>query len=299
MAPTTRTRATLIGLGTIAIWSTLAILGVLAGPVPPFQLVAMAFTLVFVLTLVIWTVRGDRPWRQLRLPAGLWALGIGGLFGYHLLYFVGIQTAPPAAANLINYLWPVLIVLFSALLPASSGVGSLRWFHLLGAVLGLAGSALIVTAGTGLSVNSSYLPGYLAAAGAALIWSGYSVLSRRYAHVSSHAVGGFCGATALLAWIAHGALETTIWPDTTLAWAAVIALGLGPVGSAFFLWDHAVKHGDLRVLGVGAYAAPMLSTLSLVVFGFTAPSWTLALACALITGGGLIAAREMLTSRAR
>lgn len=297
MATSQNRRATRIGLLTIVIWSTLAILSVLVGPVPPFQLVAMAFTFVFVLTLVIWTTRGDRPWSQLRLPLRVWALGIGGLFGYHLLYFVGVQSAPPAAANLINYLWPMLIVLFSALLPATSGVGSLRWFHLTGAALGLLGTALIITAGTGLTVNTAYIPGYLAAAGAALIWASYSVLSRRFAHVSTNAVGGFCGATAVLAWGAHFALEPTIWPNTFTTWLAVAALGLGPVGSAFFLWDHAVKHGDLRVLGASAYAAPMLSTLLLVVFGFTAPSWTLVVACALITGGGLLAARDLIAGR--
>lgn len=299
MADSTRTRATLIGLATILIWSTLAILGVLAGPVPPFQVVAMAFTLVFAMTMIIWIVRGERPWSHLRLPPNLWLLGIGGLFGYHLLYFTGIQSAPPAAANLINYLWPVLIVLFSALLPASSGVGSLRWFHLLGAALGLAGTALIVTDGNGLTVDTRYLPGYLAAAGAALAWSSYSVLSRRFAHISTNAVGALCGATATLAWIAHLALEKTTWPGTVLAWAAVIGLGLGPVGSAFFLWDHAVKHGDLRVLGVSAYAAPMLSTSLLVVFGLATPSWTLTLACALIAGGGLLAARDLIADRSR
>ena len=142
-------RVTLIGLFSILIWSTLAIFGVLAGPIPPFQLVAMAFTLVFVLTLVIWTVRGERPWSQLRLPARVWGLGLGGRFGYHLLYFVGIQSAPPAAANLINYLGPTLNVRLSALLPTTSGVGSLRCFHLTGATLGLLGDLLIVTTGTG------------------------------------------------------------------------------------------------------------------------------------------------------
>ena len=282
---------------TILIWSTLAVLGARVCDVPPLQLVAMAFTLVFALTLVVWTVQGKPIRHQFRLPARAWALGVTGLFGYHLLYFIGIQNAPPADANLINYLWPLLIVLFSALLPAESGVGSLRWFHIVGALLGLSGTALIVIAGTGLSVDTQYIQGYAAATGAALLWASYSVLSRRFAHISSDAVGSFCGATAGLAWVAHIALETTIWPQDAGAWIAAFFLGLGPVGTAFFLWDHAVKHGDLRVLGASAYAAPLLSTLLLVGFGFAAPSWTLALACLLITGGGLLAAREMLTRR--
>lgn len=294
-----KTRATLIGLSAVLIWSTLALFGALAGPVPPLQLVAMAFTIVFALSVAVWLLRGEKPLAHLRQPTRVWALGIAGLFGYHLLYFVGIQNAPPANANLINYLWPMLIVLFSALLPSDTGVGRLRWFHLTGATLGLAGTALIVM-GDGLwdgsvHIRAEYAGGYLAAAGAALAWSGYSVLSRRFAHVSTDAVGAFCGGTALLAWVAHLALEATVWPGGIIAWLAVFGLGLGPVGTAFFVWDHGVKHGDLRVLGAAAYAAPLLSTMLLVVTGLAAGTWTLALACALIGGGGLLAAREMLT----
>jgi drug/metabolite transporter (DMT)-like permease len=292
-----RTRATLVGLSAVPIWSTLALFAALAGPVPPLQLVAMAFTIVFALSMAVWIARGERPLDHLRQPPPVWALGIAGLFGYHLLYFVGIQAAPPAEASLINYLWPVLIVLFSALLPADSAVGRLRWHHLAGVALGLAGTVLIVTGGSGLGLRSEYADGYLAAAGAALAWSSYSVISRRFAHISTDSVGAFCGGTAALAWIAHLALEPTVWPNGVGAWAAVIALGLGPVGSAFFVWDHGVKHGDLRVLGAAAYAAPLLSTVLLVLAGLADATWPLALACALIVGGGLLAAREMLPSR--
>jgi drug/metabolite transporter (DMT)-like permease len=299
--PNTRRRATLIGLSAVLIWSTLALFGALAGPVPPLQLVAMAFTIVFVLSSVVWLLRGENPLVHLRQPASAWALGIAGLFGYHLLYFVGIQNAPPADANLINYLWPMLIVLFSALLPANTGVGRLRWHHLAGAAMGLAGTALIVLGNSAwdgsLRIWPEYVGGYLAAAGAALAWSSYSVLSRRFSHISTDAVGAFCGGTALLAWAAHLVLETTVWPTGTVAWLAVLGLGLGPVGAAFFVWDHGVKHGDLRVLGAAAYAAPLLSTILLVIVGLADGTWTLALACFLIVGGGLLAAREMLARR--
>jgi drug/metabolite transporter (DMT)-like permease len=294
---TERARATLVGLLAVAMWSTLALFGVLAGPVPPLQLVAMAFSVVFALTLAVWAARGESPLHHLRQPAPVWALGIAGLFGYHLLYFAGIQNAPPADANLVNYLWPVLIVLFSALLPAESAVGRLRWHHLAGASAGLAGTALIVTGGGAFALRPEFAGGYLAAAGAALAWSGYSVLSRRFAHVSTDAVGAFCGGTAALAWAAHLFLEPTVWPDGTVAWLAVLALGLGPVGTAFFVWDHGVKHGDLRVLGAAAYAAPLLSTVLLVAVGLADASWPLALACALIVGGGLLAARDMIAGR--
>ena len=294
-----RNRATLIGLSAVAIWSTLALFGALAGPVPPFQLVAMAFTIVFALTLGAWAARGEDPRTHLRQSAAVWILGIAGLFGYHLLYFIGIQNAPAADANLINYLWPMLIVLFSALLPTDAGVGRLRWFHLSGATFGLAGTALIVTDGNALTFHTEFVIGYLAAIGAALTWSGYSVLSRRFAHISTDAVGVFCGGTALLAWVAHLLLEPTVWPASTVAWLAVVGLGLGPGGTAFFVWDRGVKHGDLRVLGAGAYAAPLLSTILLLSFDLADASSTLVLACLLIVGGGLLAGRELLADATR
>ena len=290
---TTEIRATLIGLSAVVIWSTLAVFTVLAGPLPPLQLVAMAFTVVFALTLAMWTLRGENPLRHMRLPLPVWALGIAGLFGYHLFYFLGLQNAPPAEANLINYLWPVLIVLFSTLLPADTGVGRLRWYHVVGAGAGLLGTVVLIGGGAGLTFRAEFVGGYLAALAAALTWSSYSVASRRFAHISTDAVGAFCGGTAALAWVAHGVMETTVWPGDPVAWLAVLALGLGPVGSAFFVWDHGVKHGNLRVLGAAAYGAPLLSTVLLVAMGFTAASWPLALACALIVGGGLLVAKDL------
>ena len=148
-------------------------------------------------------------------------------------------------------------------------------------------------AGGGVNFAQDYLPGFAAAFVAAFVWSTYSVLSRRFATVKTDAVVGFCLVTAVLAAIFHLIFETTVWPANTGQWVAVIGLGVGPVGAAFYAWDVGVKRGDIRVLGASSYAAPVLSTIVLVAFGFTAPSLTLWLSAALIAGGGFIAARDM------
>jgi drug/metabolite transporter (DMT)-like permease len=139
------------------------------------------------------------------------------------------------------------------------------------------------------------MPGYAAAVVAAFVWATYSVVSRRFAAVPSDAVAGFCLVTAVLAAICHVAFETTVWPGHAGQWLAVIALGVGPVGAAFYAWDFGVKRGDIRVLGAVSYAAPVLSTLFLVLAGYAHPSISLALAALLITGGGLLAAKDLLT----
>ncbi|MBT9384836.1 EamA family transporter [Pseudooceanicola sp. CBS1P-1] len=284
----TRSRATLIGFTAILLWALLALFTVGTAPVPPLQLNAMCFGLGGLIGLG-WTAATGQiaAFRALPLPAFL--LGTLGLFGYHALYFAALRAAPAAEAGLIAYLWPLLIVLFSGLLPGER----LRPAHLLGAILGFSGAALIILGGSG-SYDPQNLTGYLLALACALTWSGYSVLSRRFAQVPTAAVTLFCLVTALLSLLLHLALETTVWPQGRTGWGAVLALGLGPVGLAFYTWDIGVKRGDIQLLGVASYAAPLLSTLALVLCGIAPASGKLIMAAALIAGGALLAARASL-----
>ena len=279
-------RATAIGGGAILLWALLALFTTGAAGLPPFQLLAMTFAVAFLLGLGLIARRGAAAFAVLRQRAAVWLLGVVGLFGYHAFYFFALDTAPAVEASLIAYLWPLLIVLFSALLPGQR----LSAAHLAGAGLGFAGAVLLIGRGGGFAVDPAYLTGYLAALACALTWSGYSVLNRRFAAVPTDAVTGFCGGVALLGLACHLAFETTVTPTAGQGLAA-LALGLGPVGIAFFAWDHATKHGDLQVLGALAYAAPLISTLLLIAFGRAEATWTVGIACLLITGGAALAAR--------
>lgn len=283
----TRGRATAIGFGAVAMWSLLALLTIGAGPIPPFQLTAMCFTIGGALGLG-WIARSGTGFRAMRgLPPAVWMVGICGLFGYHAAYFTALGLAPPAQASLVAYLWPLLIVLFSGLLPGER----LRVGHLVGAAIAFAGAWLVVL-GPGEGFSAGHLPGLAAAAACAVIWAAYSVLSRRLGAAPTETVAVFCLATAALSLGAHLAFETTVWPQGARAWAAVAALGAGPVGLAFYLWDIGCKRGDIQILGVGAYAAPLISTAALVAAGYAPATPTLALSALLITGGALVAARS-------
>ena len=281
--PMPTARATLIGFSAILMWSLLALLTVMSGRVPPLQLQAMTFALGGAIGLV-WVAR-NKAWAAFVQPAKVWALGVGGLAGYHALYFASLRFAPPAEAGLINYLWPLLIVLFSGLLPGER----LRAKSVAGALLGLAGT-IVLFMGKGGTLGLDNWPGYACAFCAAFVWSGYSVLSRRFAAVPTATVAGFCVATAVLATLAHVSFETALWPQGPTQWLAVVLLGVGPVGIAFYVWDIGVKRGDIRLLGVGSYAAPVLSTAALVLAGYAPATASLVLAALLISGGGLIAA---------
>lgn len=287
-----RLTATLAGGTAVLLWALLALFTTWASGIPPFQLVSLCFTVAALIGFGVIARKGRAGWQSLRQPAGAWALGSFGLFGYHFFYFMALGNAPAVEASLIAYLWPLLIVVFSALLPGER----LRWFHLAGALLGLAGAGLLVTKGQGLAFDTRYGLGYLAAVACALTWSIYSVANRRFGSVPTDTVAGFCAAAALLGFISHALFETWVMPTAT-QWGAILLLGLGPVGAAFFVWDYGTKHGHIQALGALAYGAPLLSTLLLIAFGQAEATWSVALACGLIVGGALLASLELLRRR--
>jgi len=281
----TRRKSTAIGFLAVLLWALLAALTVGSSPVPPLQLNAMCFAIGATIGGIwLWrtgglSVLGDVRWT-------VYAFGTAGLFGYHALYFSALRLAPPAQAGLIAYLWPLLIVLFSGLLPGER----LRSGHVIGAIISFIGAALVLRAGDQ-SIDSSAALGLGLAFLCAITWAGYSVLSRRLGAVPTQSVAVFCLATAILSVPLHLAFETTVWPDSTLGWASIALLGIGPVGLAFFTWDIGVKRGDIQLLGVASYAAPILSTGVLIGLGLATASSGLILAAVLVTVGAALAAQ--------
>lgn len=284
-----RSTATLIGLLAVVLWSLLATLTAAGGDMPTLQFTAVTFAIGGVSLMIV------RPGaiKAMRQPLSVWLVGVLGLAGYHFAYFFALKNAPPVEASLINYLWPVLIVVMSAMLPGEK----LRWNHIAGCVLALAGTVLVVTRGQGLVLEVQYVLGYAAALFAAFAWASYSILSRRLAKVPSEAIAGFCLVVAVLAWLSHMALETTVWPASPWQWVAIVGLGLAPVGLAFYVWDIGVKQGDIQILGAASYLAPLLSTLLLIVSGYAEFSMSVVIACGLITLGAVVAAKDMLFRR--
>jgi drug/metabolite transporter (DMT)-like permease len=279
----TKANATATGFTAVLMWSLLALFTIGSAPVPPFLLNALCFGIGGLIGLV-WTAR--QGFGVLRgVGWKVYAFGTIGLFGYHFLYFTAFRLSPAAETGLIAYLWPLFIVLLSGLLPGEK----LRMQHVIGAVIAFSGAAVIVLgrddtgAGSALGLALAFL--------CALTWAGYSILSRRLGNVPTESVTVFCLATATLSVLAHLALEETVWPVGAMGWGAVLALGIGPVGVAFFTWDIGMKRGDIQLLGVASYAAPLLSTLALVAAGIAKPGWAIAIAAILITSGAALAAR--------
>ena len=278
--------ATLIGIGAILLWSTLASLTALRGPIPPFETTAIVFAVGGSTITAIAFLRGRAA--SLVPTWASFALGIYGLFIYHTLYFGALTLAPPAEASLITSLWALLTVLFSGLLPNHR----LRAAHVIGALLGFAAAAILVRDKLGAGHQLTGAPlGFVLAFGCAFVWSSYSVASRLLASVPSESMATSCLATAILAGVCSLALEPWTTPPGFVSGMALIGMGLGPLGAAFLFWDIGMKQGNVPLLGVLSYAALILSTLLLIALGLAEPTWSLAAACGLMVAAAGIATR--------
>ncbi len=275
--------ANLLALGAIVLWASLAALGVALSHLPPFLLTGVSLLIGSLIALPL--SRFD--WRQWRVPMSTLALGMYGLFGFHFLLFIALRHAPPVQANLINYLWPLGIVVMAPLfLP---GV-SLTRRHLFAALLGFAGAALAIL-GRGEGGEVVWAWGYLLAAASAFVWASYSLMSQRVRAFPTAAIGSFAAVSGLLSLVCHALLETPVSP-TSQDWLLLILLGLGPLGGAFFLWDAALKRGDARQIGVLSFLTPLLSTLTLLWVRGETPSLSVGLAAVMIVGAAVMATRR-------
>ena len=295
--PDTRTtrHASLSALGAIALWGSLAPLGVSLAQVPPFLLTGLGLLAGSVLGLgfALWgRVSLALPWRTL-------ALGVYGLFGFHFLLFIALRHAPPVQANLVNYLWPLGIVLLAPLLLPGA---RLRPLHVVAALIGFGGAALAILGGasdTGAQPDAGgFQWGYVAAAASACVWATYSLLTQRVAAFPTAAVGVFGLASGLLSLACHALLEPAVELDTH-ALLRIAALGLGPLGGAFYLWDAALKRGDPRQIGLLSFLTPLLSTLGLLLQRGQWPGMSVLLAALMIVGAAVLGAQASLSNPAQ
>ena len=263
-----------LALGAIVLWAGLAMLGVRLAHLPPFWLTGVALLIGSVVALPL--SRFD--FSQFRVPLPTLALGVYGLFGFHFLLFIALRHAPPVQANLVNYLWPLgMVVLAPVFLPGIR----LTWRQLLAALLGFGGAALAILGGQSLDTGLAW--GSLPALGSAFVWASYSLLTQRVAAFPSAAIGLFALVSGLLSLLCHALLEPAAQVSAR-DWPWLILMGLGPLGVAFFLWDAALKRGDARQIGLLSFLTPLLSTLLLLWHRGEPISASVAAAAALIIG---------------
>ena len=284
-------KADLLALGAIVLWASLATLATLLGDIPPFLLTGIGLIIGSLISIPLSGFRLS-AWK---IPSQTLLVGVYGLFGYHLMLFIALQSAPAVEANLVNYLWPLLIVVLSPLFTKSLKLGTRA---VLAAILGFVGAALAITSSGSTSADAGFELGYVFALAAAIIWATYSLLTTKLQAFPTSAIGLFGLVSGLLAIAAHFVLEEPAVISSS-DWVLLVILGLGPLGGAFYFWDAALKIGDPRRIGLLAFLTPLLSTTLLLVVSGRELSVQLLAATALIVGGAMLGSKAASEPKAR
>jgi drug/metabolite transporter (DMT)-like permease len=274
-------RSDLAALAAVLLWGSLASLAISLDTVPPLLMTGIGLVAGSTIALPIsgFKIRRLIPKKRVLM------VGVYGLLGYHFALFAGLQNAPSVQANLVNYLWPILVVLLAPLFIKGT---KLTYMHWIAGVLGFSGAALAILSGT--ELVGGFAVGYLYAGIAALIFSSYSLISKGLADSPTAAVGGYSFVAGVLAIISHFTFETaaTIEP---IQWLWLVLMGLGPLGGSFYLWDYALKHAPAQRVGTIAFFTPLISTVLLLTVTDQRMTPTLGLSAALILLAAIFGSR--------
>ena len=281
------TKSLLAVFGAVVLWSFVATFSYLLSNLPPIFLTGAALLLGGLFSIPkarSWT------WNWHFIIAGVIAF-----FFYHFILFIALRTANPVECNLINYLWPLFLVLLAPLFDRH-----LRWkfIHLAGGLLGFAGAFIAIynpfnkisSAPTVATLSGGFHYGYVLAFAAALIWPTYSLYLKRFPQVSSWTMGLVCLITGILSLgtsFAFGEVITISGRDALY----LVLFGLGPLGFSFALWDYALKNADPRKIGTLSYLTPILSTFWLTLATGHDLTIRLVLALFLVVAGAVLGRR--------
>ena len=249
-------RSDLAALAAVVMWASLATLAAILAHIPPLLLTGLGLLIGSVIALPLSGFNLKKIWPKPKVLL----LGVYGLFGYHAALFAGLQNAPEVQANLVNYLWPLLIVILAPLIVKGT---TLRPRHIFAAVTGFVGAAMAIVSGT--QLTGGFEIGYVYALLAALIWSTYSLGIRAIGSFDVSAVGAFGLVAGALAIGAHLIFEPRV-QITSADLLPLALLGLGALGASFYFWAYALQNGEPQRIGLIAFLTPVLSTVLLILW---------------------------------
>lgn len=274
--------ATLTGYGALLMWSCYALMVTFLNDIPTFELLTIVFLGGFLIMAVRLTIRGE--WNKIKQPWLIWLVGIGGIIGNDMANIAALKAAPPIQVTLINYLWPMLVVVLASFLPTEHFTKK----HFISSIIGLMGIYILVTHGQGLAgFNWTYLKGYVLAFSGSLIWAIYCVISRYHSQTPIEMLGMYFGVGVIISLISHFSYENTIFPSS-LQWLILAAMVLTTSGVAYYCWDYGCKKGDVKLLSILTYGNPVISTLVLIAFTPAQYNDYIAVACSFVILAWLI-----------
>lgn len=279
-------------LATMAFWGGTFIAGrMLAGVVPPYSAAFLRFAVAGVLLLVLlYRFEGCFPRLNFRQMGSVLLLGLTGVLGYNIAFFMGLETVSAGRAGLIIALNPVGIALLSALF----GGEPLRAMKALGVVISVVGAMLVISDGHPSLSTGGVGEGELVLLGCVLCWSLYSVIGRRamrdLSPLTAVTYSALAGAL-LLAPLALGqGVLDNLFSYGPKAWASLLYLAVFGTVVAFIWYYQGIRDIGAVRSGVFINFVPLFA----MVFGLILLDEPLT--SRLLQGGALVIAGAWITN---
>lgn len=243
---------------TVFIWSTLAATAkMLLADIPNLETLAVSSIFSFVFMLVINIITGSiREFKKYSLKdyAIMAGLGFLGLFMYSALYYYGLAQLTSQEACILNYLWPIMLVIFSSII-LKEKITVTKGLAMFCSFLGI----IILSTGSGSLASGNMAAGMISCIVAAACYGLFSVLNKKADYNQNIAMMVIWFVVTICSTILG--LMTEEWkPIEGTQWLGMLWLGVVIDAVAYLLWALALK-GDENTAKIAnlAYLTPFLS----------------------------------------
>ena len=279
--------ANLLGLSSVLIWA-----GVVGGvkivteQLTPLLGIALLYS-VSALSMVMLTpgaLKFSLPTKYLLYCGSFFVL-------YEILFLssIGLSRTREEALILamVNYLWPSLTLLFAYFYRQIS----FRFPAFLGLLVSVFGLGIVINPqlfhfSLFWNVISQNPTAYFLAFIAAILWSFYCVLTRKYAQGHNGIPLFFC-LTAISLWGIFGVSDQHWQTPSNTLWIVILIMGI-LIGIAYKNWNQSLQFGQIQLLLLATYFTPVLSSIFASVLLRTVPEWTFWIGTCLVSFGAIV-----------
>ncbi len=250
-------KSLMYGIGAVLIWSTLAsVVKSVVTSIPNLEALAISSLIAF-LTLFFLNLQSGRlkHLRDYSARRYLHMIGLGliGMFLYSAFYYLGLSQLSSQEACILNYLWPIMLVLFSVLL-LHEKLTVLKFLAMICSFVGV----VVLSAGGG-KVAGNHLLGVISCVAAAALYGLFCVLNKKTGYDEMISMMVIWLATAAAS-AGSGLVPETWVPIVGKQWIGMLWNGVMVNAMAYLFWALALKNSSNTAATANlAYLTPLLS----------------------------------------
>lgn len=245
---------------TVFIWATMAaVVKMVLSDIPNLQALSITsyFAAAFLLLMNLKNGKGPEMKKIKVKDYGIISgMGFLGMFLYSVLYYYGLSQMSSQEACIVNYLWPIMLVIFSCIL-LKEKLTIMKGVAMVCSFVGI----VVLSMGSGSSGNGNVALGIVGCVIAAACYGLFSVLNKKFDYDQGVAMMIFWFVAGVCAMILGLCTETWV-PVRGSQWIGILWLGVFVDAIAYLLWALALSgvENTAKIANL-AFLTPFLSLL--------------------------------------